>query len=473
MKKWGRRLFSVAFSFMFLFISIGYAQVADMLTLTGTSEYIPAYDKVIFTSAELVSAVGVSSESAACYYPTNVGNTMVYDGSSDYMTTTYKITATNYSANIKYAYIGIVCDELMDNNNSMYSNGTLGVEFYTILNGVEEAFTVGMPVEVGQTITLYVRYTVSKENIPAEGTVESLLNFKFGFHTDSANEAATQEIFSQFTNILNDPAKMEQINTQIENAEKIEGAEDWLGFKSRDYIGNVASSLIGEAGTANEQAAIESLFGDTLKINTVNANGETETHDVQVIIQRKNIYGTEEEELILYMTTVDIYSLELTSAAYVDNIYATVFVNDQNTGWFQIGDMYVGKAKAGRINTAGGSPSWLFRADSFSPDTWISVASEYKVTDDYSYSISNSHDISTVVNMEVETSAWELLNNLHSVAHGIQVDNYAADAETKNALINARTNVGVFIASGIANANQPIVVSAIKQLQTAMAPFGY
>ena len=472
MAKWGRRLFSIAFSFMFLFITVGYAQIADIMTITGTGEYAPALDKVIFTYAEPYILNGGTSESVNCYYPTNIGSTIKYDGTSEVMDITYKVTAKNYSDSVKYAYIGIACDEQMDNDNSLYASGDLAVDAHIHQGTTETELTPGAAIEPGQEITLYISYDISKDKIPDDGIVTTMLNFKFGYHTDSAGEAATQEIFRQFTDILNDPAKIAQIDSQLDKSETLGDSNRFL--ENRDYIGNVASSLIGGFMTGEEQDLIEGLFGDTLKINTVNANGATETHNVQVIIQRKDIYGSSEEELILYMTTVDIYSMSISqSNRYIDNIYATAFVNDANVGWIQVGDMYTGRAIAGRINTAGGSPSYILRADSFNPDTWISMEDTYTVTNEYSYTLEAGKNISAVINDPVKNEAWNLLNELYTTAEQIDVDKYAASTEIKDALVNARINIKAMIDAGSTNAKQAFVVSAIAQLKSAMSPFGY
>lgn len=477
MAKWERILFSVAFSFMFLFISVGYAALADTMTVTGTSEYTPAMDKVIFTKAEVHSAVGGTSEAVGCYYPTTVGSTLQYDGSSEYLDVTYKITAKNYSSTIKYAYMGIACDETLDNENSLQSSEKLLVDVhFHDENGDEVELAPGMPVEPGQELTLYIDYSIAKDNIPDDRKVKTLLNFKFGYHTDSAGEAATQEIFTQFLSVLNDPAKMKQIEDQIAVSEDLKTLlkDNILGFaiENRNYIGNVAGSPLGDAYTQNEQNLIKDLFGDTLKITTINAEGEPEEHNVQVIIQSKDINGDDTDELILYMTTSDIYNMKITKAnIYIDNIYATMFVNDTKAGWIQAGDMYKGRAIAGRINTAGGSPSFLFRADSFAPDTWVSVESEYKVTEEYSYSIAAGQSVSAIIAAPAENEAWNTLLALYETAQGIDLNDYAADKEVKQALIDARTNISAMISAGSGNAKQVFVTSAILNLQAAMSPF--
>ena len=163
MTKWGRRLFSIAFSFMFLFISIGYAQVADTLAISGNASFEYNDPGVVITAVEPVqsSISNLTSVSYNIVSPTSVENTVNLSGNNwNTKTIRYKITATNLSFRYKYSYKGIACDTSLDGyDNGYYStstNTTTNRSKVTVSTTNENGstFAAGTEIEPRETIIL-------------------------------------------------------------------------------------------------------------------------------------------------------------------------------------------------------------------------------------------------------------------------------------------------------------------------------
>ena len=163
MTKWGKRLFSIAFSFMFLFISIGYAQIADTLTVNGTLN-LEEYMGVVITSVEEVTAEtkNLNSDGLSYIVPTNLINTVTLTQRN--ASIKYKITVYNKSPKYKYAYKGLVCDSALDGyNNDLYSQIANNSKFTVSTTKADgSTFAVGTAIEPGETLTFYATYTFGR-----------------------------------------------------------------------------------------------------------------------------------------------------------------------------------------------------------------------------------------------------------------------------------------------------------------------
>ena len=311
MTKWGKRLFSIAFSFMFLFISIGYAQLADTLVVQGTASW--QYKGVYITSISTVRSTGVTENAEVSYFiPTNVITDLKASGEAN--TTreiVYKVTVTN-NTNYKYSYKGISFDAQLDGyQNDLYNaaNGfTVGV--YT-----DDACTVEMkpddasdkddetPVEAGGTLDFYVKYTF-KNTVAVNTEVKALLGYSFDVHIDSLGDMAAAQAASKFLNTLNNQETYTELTTNIDNKfENPENSSDWgdangdrvlnTGYVGRgqeeekitlelwraNYIGNVEGS-----SDSDKQVVQDMLEGLQITI-------DGDTHDLKAIIKRINVDG--------------------------------------------------------------------------------------------------------------------------------------------------------------------------------------
>ena len=200
MTNWGRRLLSIAFSFMFLFISVGYAALADTMTVTGTASWV--FEGVYISSIELVSdgTSGVTSSEQNRVFPTNLANTVtITAGSNNTRTVKYKITVKNTSYRYTFSYKGIVCDTgLSGYNNSYFSTKTANDKFTvktTKLDGSE--YKVDTPILPEATDTFYATYTFGK-NMSRNTPMKFLLNYKYSINVASMGEAAVERTMETF-----------------------------------------------------------------------------------------------------------------------------------------------------------------------------------------------------------------------------------------------------------------------------------
>lgn len=374
-------LVGVLLSFMVLFTSVGYAVITGNLQLNVEVTYTPLYDGVIITSVEQINstATGINVNG---FVPTNLDSTI--SGTTG-QTITYKITVKNYSS-YKQSYAGIALDKTLY-DNGIYGTG-LNVVTKNSVSDTANTFGVGTTIEASgttdsngnplDTLTFYATYTIMAG---APDTFRTVLNYQFGIHTDDEGVAAVDGALAQFEQILNNSTSYQTLMNKYNSSQ-------------RDYIGNVATSLVAGWFTDDDEVVLE-LFGDKLTL------GETE---VKTLIQEAEVDGKIGDEMVIYLTPTDIIGLGISnSRTYITDVYCAVFTNSEYdadgnpTGtWYQIGDLYNGRAYGQRYTT-GINPNGWFNADSIKPSTWVSVAGVYNASNDYSYSVVADRSISNVI----------------------------------------------------------------------------
>ena len=382
MTKWGKRLFSIAFSFMFLFISVGYAQLADTLVLHGTATITPQPEGVVITSVSLVSGGTATDVKHGYIWNTNVTSTI--SGTAN-QSVTYKVTVKNYSE-YKYAYAGIKCEtgsEVLEEyaGNSYYGK-TNGLTIVTKNNPNDSVntFGLGTAIEAGKTLTFYATYTLGSA-IPSNEALAYMINYQFGLHVEAGGFVASEKVLQRFKQLLDTPADYDKLIASLGdvNGERytanVPGAHDssfthnGVRYNTRDYITN--------------------LFGEDLKLPIVNENNVIEYRSVTCLIKTQNLDDdTSDNEMTIYMTFEEV--IETTNRGETDynyktakgddiQVFAAVFKQGEDTKWHQLGDMYEGKA---RVNSYSGS--WFSSAnDSFNTDYWTPIQKEYAITERY------------------------------------------------------------------------------------------
>ena len=503
MTKWAKTLLCIALSLSFVFIGIGYAEFAETLIVNGIAEYSHEYNEVIVSSVQLHSATNCTSEHSRSD-PTNVYTKITPDqgvGTNATMTVIYKLTAYNFSA-YKTAFSEIVSPDLYD--NALVTSRRVTVGAYA-----DAACTVslaGKSLESGEELEFYAKYQVSVSNVPGDGKLDLLLNYKFGLHVDSAGQAAIDATFAQFLNVLNSKETVtidgvtatpyEHFTDAIDN--KYDGT-DWKA----NFIGNVTNANMADT------AIIKALMGESLSITI----GNTSTN-VTLLVKRDNIdndettgdaytatyvqqgywgQGTTHQysdsgcEMTLYMTADSC----ATSGRWVD-VYVAVFTceSDENgtpiSDWYQIGDMYHGQAQVVGYTGNDGST----KTGSFWTDVWKPFAGTHVVTKNYTYHVAANnitYEDSThlknlmqtkanVRNNGDTTSAWAELNSLNSTAQDVLngvYGNFAGQAILNLQAVQAKA--ADLIAKDTAG-NGSIITRAetipvLRELEAALTPF--
>ncbi len=508
MTKWGRRLFSIAFSFMFLFISVGYAQVADTLAISGNASFEYHDPGVVITAVEPVenSISNLTSISYNIIGPTNMENTVNLSGSTwNTKTIKYKITVTNLSFWYKYSYKGIACDTaLAGYDNGYYStstNSTTNRSKVTVSttneNGSE--FAVGTEIKPRETLVFYATYTFGR-SMPRGEELKFLLNYKFSIHIASLGQVAVEKTLLAFQRALNTKS---DYTTLITNIDDKYAGQTWQG----NYIGNVSGSSQSDINT------VEGLIGQGL---TLTINGVTK--EIKVIIKRTDVdtktttgdsytingyydsYGRWQNvpstevgcEMTIYMTPNDLDGV-VDEGEYNDRRYAEVYVavftciaadgvqNADGTttyNWYQIGDIYEGYCPLVSYdgNDSNGSGSFV-------TDDWIPIAKTYKVTENYSYSLKagdgrtdNVEDIKEIIPV-VDVNAYNEFTRLLNMANKaveyvdansdyFDIEEYAEPVANLRKTAEKANNLNF-----TRNTPRSEIISILKELENSTYPF--
>ena len=386
----------ILLSFMFCFTCIGYASLTTDLTVEGTVEieWVPP-EAVVITKVEFVdSASTATSNDFERFLPTIVDSTI--SGSAG-QTVTYKITVQNYSP-YRYSYVGISCDASVYNNN-VYGDGTqnhsgtgLTVTTKNVVTDSAGTFGAGTTIaakgtvdENGDpldTLTFYATYTIKSG---ALSSIHTLLNYEFGVHTDDAGKAAVDGALAQFEYILNDDNMYAQLMQKYDSNVS-------SGVRG-DHVGNVATSLVAGIFTDDDELIIN-LFEDKLVLGDV---------EVKTLIKEMNVDGKPGDEMVIFLTPTDIMGMKISnSRTYIPDVYCAVFTNSQYSGgtpsgtWYQLGDLYSGKAYGLRYTT-GLSPSSWFNADCINPSTWVSTGDDLETSSDYAYTVAAGKSIDNII----------------------------------------------------------------------------
>ena len=207
--------------------------------------------------------------------------------------------------------------------------------------------------------------------------------------------------------------------------------------------------------------------------------------------------------MFIYLTPTDILGMKISnSKTYIPDVYCGVFTNSSYdasgnpTGeWYQIGDLYTGRA-LGQRYTTGINPNFLSNADSIKPSTWISTQNTYKANDNYSYTVPADKQISDIINatnssVSSTSSARNELQRLLNEAAVISKGNYAGTGWNKFCDIMdrmedvykvfTRNASGEIVTETDQNGNENVkipddvnhalMVTAIKELDYAILPF--
>ena len=434
----------IALSFMFLFLSVGYASLSDSLRITGTAQVdIPEGLFIVEMHASGTSNVDhqdvsfiqytttvdsiidkkndtTSTSSGGGWWPSwGQTTTTTYSGS-----VTYEITVFNNTKH-EYAYRGLFYQKTL----SGYSgNGYVATSNSDSKLGV----TVSFPnddkvVGPGETLTFTATYTVGK-NMDDDTDWKTLLNFQFGINVDSEAEAI-DAIHAKFLNILNTNVTYNELVDKIDD--KYDGSQEWTS----NYMGNVSDAVDADSMTVETLFAgqLNMVIGGQVKPATVlikheNLDNNTKTGDDYVAVNSEGKgspfygYGC---EMTLYLTTDP-----LTTEGGQAPVYVTVFTcNRDDAGniigdWYVVGDSYLGKAPIVGYSGGGGTGSFV-------TDHWVADYATYKVTDRYSYTVNQGTNIKTLTQtvdqnainelQRLITEAKELIDDMRYAGIGIEM----------------------------------------------------
>ena len=415
----------IALSFMFLLISVGYANLSDPLRVSGGA-LIDIPEGLFIIGMKTTGSSNIDHESATfVQYTTTVDSTI--DKKDDTTTTTSSkpnkpatTTTTKYAGSVtyqitvfnntkhEYAYRGLYYQKNLSgyNGNSKVDTKTGDDKLGVVVSFPNNDKIVGP----GETLTFSVTYTVGK-NMDYAADWKTFLNFQFGINVES-EAAAIDAVHSKFLNILNTKVTYNELINKIDD--KYDGYQEWTS----NYIGNVSDAVDADSMTVETLFAgqLNMIISGQVKPATVlikheNLDNNTKTGDDYVAVNSNGNgspfygYGC---EMTLYLTTD-----QLDKANSNAPVYVTVFTCDRDADgnivgdWYQIGESYIGKAPVvGYKGESGGTGSFV-------TDNWVSDRATYKVTDRYSYTVNQGttiKDLTRVVDQNAINELQYLLN---------------------------------------------------------------
>lgn len=402
---------------MTCFMSLGYAELNDTLSVNGSAN-IKIPEGLFITQVKTLSSSNTDKNTVTFLeYSTTVQSTISRRGSSAGKVV-YQITVLN-NTDYEYAYRGLYYI------SSQGSNSYVSTSNANNKLGVVVDFPEGKIVGPREKLTFTVTYTVGK-SIGSNLNLETMLNYQFGINVDSIDKAY-DIVHSKFLNILNTPTTYTQLVDVLDD--KFDGQQEWTS----NYVGNVGNAI------NNDMMTVETLFAGQL---TMMVNGQAQK--AWVLIKHENLDGNE--------NTGDDYSLnytqygnvthkgcEMTLYLTVDKldkanswapVYVTVFTCDKDANgnvvgdWYKVGDSYYGEANVvGYRGESGGTGSFV-------TDNWRSFASTYQVTDDYSYSVGSQVSIKTLMQTVDQSTIAEFQRLLVKAEEMIANPKYAGTGIT-------------------------------------------
>ncbi|MBO7196352.1 MAG: hypothetical protein J6V80_03365 [Clostridia bacterium] len=401
-------LVSVALSFMFLFMTVGFAALTDNLTITGKVKVDIPSGLFIVDITESKKPSGLDKATYGYIgYSTTIDTTLSKSSDRTAGSVTYTVTVYN-NTKYEYAYRGLY----YQSNLSGYNNNLVSTSNGNRNIGVVVSFPNGRIVAPNEELQFTVTYTLGSDRntFPARNDYKNLLNFQFGINVES-QAAAIDAVHDKFLNILNTKTTYDELVNKLDD--KFDGSQEWTS----NYIGNVSDAVDADSMT------VETLFAGQLNmvINGVvtpatvlikheNLDNNPNTGDSYTIKYNNSSTPTTYSgcEMTLYLTTDP-----LTKANGQAPVYVTVFTCDRDengniiSDWYKVGDTYVGKAPiVGYKGESGGTGSFV-------TDNWVADRATYTPVTGYSYNVTQGttiKDLTRVVDQNTIKTFQKLLN---------------------------------------------------------------
>lgn len=344
----------IALFLMAAFTCIGYAQVTNDLTIEGEANYTPP-DAVYIIDISNITTNNATVKQAPQNFAepsTYILSEITFAGTGS--SVSFDVTIVNHTKALQI-YDTLVEHSSADGLTSVF--GFAGVDFTVSPGQGTEIASRGR-----QTFRVTYKYTGSGTN----QTRYSLYSFKFVLDSDDLTQLVSEGITGTFANILNNNLEEDvhyTLNGETYTIPKngsynvidqnMEGSKPgW--FSSGRFMGNLSGA------DADDKAILTALFGDQLVFEIAG-----ESVDVTVMMKEKDVYGTDDYEMVLFITADDLSA----RSTYVP-VYSVVFSRDDRGVWQQIGDIFAGEARTNAYSGASGSGS-------FNTESWRSTAVYY------------------------------------------------------------------------------------------------
>lgn len=345
MKTKNKILSSIAFLFIFCFLTAGYAAITDNLTVSG-SVNVTAPNEVYITSVTAAGASSGATGKVNSYTGTMLNSTVnLTNASSSYVT--FSITVYNGTNFTAYYQDTLYSETAYDNANIV----------------CETSLATNAPVQSKHSLTFTATFEYKNGVSVNNKTLNSLVNFKFSDEL-TQEEQAVDEVLGRFDDILNNETELgntfELLREEMTSGEGLSG-------RNNTYIGNVIGS------SSSDSEAINNLFTDADGNNKLMLEIDGKMTSVTVMVKYEDITGDGREDMTIYMTPDQITGSIFNRPKVT--VYAAVFTSTTLTGadgvtvatWSMIGHLFKGTA-----TTNSYSGNTFSKSDSFNTDTWRS-----------------------------------------------------------------------------------------------------
>lgn len=334
MKNWIKIAIGTILSFSVVLTGVGYASVTDNLQINGTVQAEPQTGVFIY-DVNIPSGVNATENG---YIGTALNSTVTL-GDSGTSTVSFDISIYNYSDYV-YKFNGVKYME------EAYSNAN-------ILFEIDETELVqGQQLAGMQSVTFTITFFYENGQVPSNHILNSVLNFEFVPEDEYIAPVVVSNAIDRFSEVLNTTTDYDKLINQMENTS--------IGGRWSDsYIGNVVGA------TSADTKVLQELFTDENGESYLTLDIAGKKTNITAMIKRENVDGESGNEMTIYMTASAIGRNDV-------QVFASVFKQDSDGKWKQIGEMYEGKASTNNY-----SSYEIWARDSFNTDTWRSTVDYY------------------------------------------------------------------------------------------------
>ena len=351
MKSWMKVLICVLLSFMCLFTCVGYAQFTSTVEVKGDATVEPPNAMFIVSISNVqTNGATVNTHPINIGFPsTKVMSEIVFSGRN---------TSVSFDVLIK--------------NGTDFEHYFDVLEEYSALEGVDDAFSYanvdwsvsvpqGTEISPDESMTFTVTLTYTGRN--TNQTRKMLHEFDFVLNSDNLTQVVSKDVTNKFEDILNNRLEEDitySYNGKNETVDKDATYQELVNHMESDSSGKYIGNLMG--ADEDDKALLTALFEGALTFEVGN-----EVVPITVMVKEKNVYGTSDKEMVLYITADDLSAW----SSYVP-VYAAVFSKNESGAWVQVGDIYAGEAQTN-------SYSGWWGSGSFNTESWRSTERYYNV----------------------------------------------------------------------------------------------
>ena len=356
MKLFKKGVLYVTLLLLVLGTCLGYASFTSYMSVAGELHAEAGEPEGIYISkVEIYSQTDVSAASGEAVLPTNLKSNLQVN--ARYASITYRVTVHN-KTDMTYWYLGLGSFEAFGSNSLINTSAGITISTKDHMEGGNASFDTSDWIPPQTERVFYVTFSFGSK---AQGSISTLINFRFGLQMASVSDG--------FLRVLND-----------------KNSEFGYYYLANAFNTNYAesrSTVLGNVGSDKE--VYDNLFGTN---PTININGVD--MPVTIMVERSNVDGKTGSgdsytgsgaptgcEYTLYVTVDD-----LSSPGGKATVYAVSYTCGADGYWYQIGELYEGKCTIADYDTSNNTYEGAFNVD-----TWLATPKEYSVTSDISYKV--------------------------------------------------------------------------------------